>query len=108
MEVTSMQFTTIRRAVVITESAIKSEVVEFITALGAKGYTIDTVSGRGDRGVREDDAMLGDYLRNVKIEMVVPAEIAEKIVGGVVEKFFKNYGGIAYMHDVQIVRRAKF
>ncbi len=103
-----MNLRTIKCAVVITEAAIKAEVIEFMTGLGAKGYTIDTVCGRGDRGVRDDDAMLGDYLRNVKIEAVVPPEVAERIITGVVEKFFKNYAGIAYMHDVQIVRHTKF
>lgn len=103
-----MDLKTAKCVVIITESAIKSDVLDFITTLGVKGYTIDTVCGRGERGIRDDDALLGDYLRNVKIEVVTTAELAEKIVFTVIEQFFKNYAGIAYMHDVQVVREDKF
>lgn len=103
-----MSLNTVKCVVIITESTIKSEVLDFITELGAKGYTIDTVSGRGERGIRDDYAVLGDYLRNVKIEAIVAPEIAEKIISGVIEKFFGNYAGIAYMYDVQVMREKKF
>lgn len=98
----------VKCVVIVTEAAIQSEILDFIVSLGAKGYTIGTVCGRGDRGVRDDDALLGNYLRSVKIEVVVSAEIAEKMMSGVVEKFFKDYAGITYMYDVQVSREKKF
>lgn len=94
--------------VIITESAIKSDIIEFIAKAGAHGYTVDTICGRGERGIREDDALLGDYLRNIKFEIVTTDDIAEKIISGVVDTFFKNYAGIAYVYDVQVVRPTKF
>jgi nitrogen regulatory protein PII len=103
-----MEKKTVKCVVIVTEAAIKSEVLEFILSLGAKGYTTDTVCGRGDRGVRDDDGLLGDYLQSVKIEAVVSVEVAEKIVPAVVEKFFNDYAGIAYMYDVQVLRGKKF
>lgn len=103
-----MEFITIKRVVIITEATIKEDIIEYITSSGAKGYTIDTVCGKGERGIRDDDTLLGEYLRNIKIEVLTTKEIAEKIVSSVVERFFKNYAGIAYMHDVQVVRPEKF
>lgn len=104
-----MLFKTLKMVVIITEAAIKDDIIEHITSLGAKGYTSDVVSGKGERGIRDDDdALLGDYLRNIKVEVIATTEVAEKILSSVVEKFFNNYAGITFMHDVQVVRGAKF
>ena len=103
-----MELKTIKKVIIITESSIKDEVIKLITDLGAKGYTIDNVCGRGERGIRDDDSLLGEYLRNIKIEALTTEDVAEKIIASVVERFFKNYAGIAYMHDVQVVRAEKF
>ena len=102
-----MDLKTAKCVVIITESTIKSDVIEFIAKAGAKGYTLDNVSGRGNRGIRDNDALLGEYLRNIKFEVVTTAEIAEKILFGVVDTFFKDYTGFAYMHDVQVIRQEK-
>lgn len=103
-----MELEVLKRVVIITEAAIKDELLKLIMSLGAKGYTIDTVCGRGERGLRDDDALLGDYLRNIKVEVIVTKDVAEKIASSVVERFFNNYSGITFMHDVQVVRGGKF
>jgi nitrogen regulatory protein PII len=103
-----MGFVEVKRVVIVTESIIKDKVLEHIVSMGAKGYTIDTVCGKGERGVRYDDTLLGEYLRNIKIEVLTTEEIAEKIMLSVVERFLKNYAGIVYMHDVRVVRPEKF
>jgi hypothetical protein len=46
--------------------------------------------------------------RNIKVDIITTEEIAEKIAVTVVEKFFKNYAGIVYMHDVSVIRPEKF
>lgn len=103
-----MEFETFKRVVIITEASIKGDIIEHITSHGAMGYTIDNVRGRGERGVRDDETLLGEYLRNIKVEVITTREIAEKIISSVVERFFNNFAGITFMHDVQIVRGKKF
>lgn len=103
-----MGFTELKKVVIVTESVIKDKVLDHIISIGAKGYTIDTVCGKGERGIRDDDTLLGEFLRNIKIEVLTTKEIAEKIMTSVVEKFLKNYAGIVYMHDVEVLRPEKF
>jgi nitrogen regulatory protein PII len=99
----------LKKVVIITESILKDKILDHITSMGAKGYTIDTVCGKGERGIRGDDMPpLGDFLRNIKVEVLTTEEIAEKIAISVIEKFFKNYAGIVYMHDVSVIRPEKF
>jgi hypothetical protein len=52
--------------------------------------------------------LLGDFLRNIKVDIITTEEIAEKIAVTVVEKFFKNYAGIVYIEDVKVLRAEKF
>lgn len=103
-----MEYTELKKVVIVTESIIKDKLIEHITSMGAKGYTIDTVCGKGERGVRDDDTLLGDFLRNIKVDIITTEEIAEKIAVTVVEKFFKNYAGIVYIEDVKVLRAKKF
>lgn len=105
-----MEFKTRKRVVIITENVIKDDVLELIMSLGAKGYTIANVSGRGARGLRDEgaDTLVGEHLRNIKVEVITREDIAEKITVSVAEKFFKNYAGIAYMDDVEVLRAEKF
>ncbi len=103
-----MELKTVKKVVIITESSIKDEIITLFTDIGVKGYTIDNVCGRGERGIRDDDSLLGEYLRNIRIETLTTEDIAKKIVASVVEEFFNNYAGIAYMYDVEVVREEKF
>lgn len=103
-----MKFTELKKVVIITESVIKDKVLQHITSMGAKGYTIDTVCGKGERGVRDDNTLLGEYLRNIKIDIIATEQIAEKIAVTMVEKFFKDYAGIVYIEDVKVLRAEKF
>lgn len=105
-----MEFSTMKRVVIITENVIKDELLKLIMSLGAKGYTIANVCGRGARGLRDDDAdtLVGEHLRNIKVEVITREDIAKKITVSVVEKFFKNYAGIAYMDNVEVLKGEKF
>lgn len=103
-----MEFTELKKVVIITETIIQDKIIDHITSMGAKGYTIDNVFGKGERGMRDYDTLWGDFFRNIKVEVLTTNDIAEKIILSVVEKFFKNYAGIIYMHDVEVVRAEKF
>lgn len=96
--------------VIITESIIENSLVRLIKSLGVKGYTVYRgVTGEGDRGVRSGSGGIGMIGENVRIETVVPSEDkANTIMREVCEKYFKNYAGIVYSMDAQVVRIDKF
>ncbi len=104
-----MELTELQKVVIVTETIIKDKILKHITSMGAKGYTIDTVCGKGERGIRGDNVISpGDFSRNIKVEIITTKEIAEKIASSVIDSFFKNYAGIVYIEDVRVVRAKKF
>jgi nitrogen regulatory protein PII len=98
------------KIVIITEKVIFDGVVEVIEAAGATGYTMVEAAGKGSRGVRnEGRAQVVDDLRNVKVEVICKSrEQAEAIAEGVSARYFKNYSGITYLEEVEILRPGKF
>ncbi len=98
------------KIVIITEKVILEGVVEIINEAGATGYTVVNAGGKGSRGIRtQSRAQVVDALRNVKIEVICSSlEQAEEIAEKVSAKYFKNYSGITYLEEVQILRPGKF
>ncbi len=103
-----MEFRKAKKVVIITEAVIFDKVVDLITSLGAKGYTAQSATGKGDRGVRSGGAVFGDLFKNVRIEVITTEEIAKKIATTVIEKFFRDFAGIVYLEDVEVIRAEKF
>jgi nitrogen regulatory protein PII len=69
------------------------------------GYTSFGVGGMGDKGVRG----LGlPEEKNVKIEIVLTEQSAEKIIEAVSRTLFSDYAIIVYLSDVQVARMEKF
>ena len=69
------------------------------------GYTSYEVGGRGDSGLR------GQGLpeeKNIKIEVVLTEQSAEKIVEEIARTLFSDYAIILYLSDVQVARTEKF
>ncbi|HEU4606339.1 MAG TPA: hypothetical protein VFS46_08900 [Nitrososphaera sp.] len=69
------------------------------------GYTSFEVGGMGDSGLR------GQGLpeeKNIKIEIVLTEESAEKIVEEITRTLFSDYALILYLTDVQVARIEKF
>ncbi len=98
------------KIVVITEKVILEGVVAIIDAAGASGYTVVNAGGKGSRGIRtQSRAQVVDALRNVKIEVICSArQQAEDIAENVSAKYFRNYSGITYLEEVEILRPGKF
>lgn len=69
------------------------------------GYTSYEVGGMGDSGLR------GEGLpeeKNIKIEVVLTEQSAEKIVEELARTMFSDYAVIFYLSDVQVARMEKF
>jgi nitrogen regulatory protein PII len=88
----------IKYLVLICEEAIENLVGRDIIEAGAKGFTVTTVRGRGNRGVRDAQWLLSS---NIRIEVLCNEVIARRIVKVVEEKFAKNYGLIVFILDAR-------
>ena len=90
---------------IVTEAALERELVQEIERLGAHGYTIADVRGKGDRGIRNAGWSLS---ANIRIEVVCAADTAHAIAAVLKERYYDNYGMILFIGDVEVLRPEKF
>lgn len=90
---------------IVTESILERELLGELEALGARGYTVCDVRGKGSRGLRQSDWTQGG---NIRVEVVCEPALAERIAARVRARFYADYAMILFMHDVDVLRRDKF
>ncbi len=101
-----MKFYKAKKVVIVTESYISDDIIQALQKLGVSGYTMMGATGKGERGLRLGNGVSSLY-KNVKIEVITSAEIAEKVVEKVIEQYFVHYAGIIYLEDVEVVQAKK-
>lgn len=89
---------------IIAEEALAESIEKEIITLGAKGYTISAVAGKGLSGFR-DNPWEGE---NIKIETIVSEEGCQKILSHLERKYFEHYAIIAFHHPVSVKRTGHF
>ena len=94
----------LKKVTIIAEAVLEPRLLHEIRALGATGYTVGEVRGEGSRGMRSSD-WEGD---NVKVETLVGAATADRILEHVAADYFEHYAVIAWVTDVQVVRGDKY
>ena len=98
-----------KKIVIITEKLIVDGVIKIIDACGGAGYTVIAAGGKGSRNLRSTErAVVVDAFANVKVEVITSEEIANRIADEVAAKYFKDYSGITYLQDVEVLRPQKF
>jgi len=90
---------------VICEAALEESLAKDVEATGVSGYTSHNVRGRGSRGERSA-AMEED--RNIVFQVIGSRESVDRLAKLLAEKYFKNYGMILYIHEVEVLRSDKF
>lgn len=98
-----MQLYPLKIVSVVGETVIMEDIAEKAMKLGATGYTMTEVSGRGSRSARNVAVVTGGP-KTMKVEFVVPMIVAEKILSHVSHNYFEHYACIAWLSDVQVVR----
>jgi len=91
--------------VIITEGALENALSRELIALGAHGYTICDVRGRGSRGAREA-AWEAD--RNIRFEVICDETVAEAIASAMREKYYDDYAMTLFVADIGVLRPQKF
>jgi nitrogen regulatory protein P-II 2 len=89
---------------IVAEPVLETRLTEELTALGATGFSVVDGRGRGSAG-RHAEEIPGT---NVRIEALVGRTAADRIVAHLARTYFADYGVIAYVSDVHVVRSAKY
>lgn len=100
-----MRLYSIKLLTITCEIMAQNLVKEILKKHKITGYTSYEVGGMGDSGLR------GQGLpeeKNVKIEVVLTEQSAEKIVEEISRTLFSDYAIILYLSDVQVARTEKF
>lgn len=99
-----MPTTPCRMVTIIAEPVLEEHLTRDLAELGASGWTITDVRGAGSRGIRASEVP-GESIR---VESVVSAEVAERVLAHVAAHYFTNYAVIAWVADVAVVRGEKY
>ncbi len=99
-----MHTTKLKKVTVVAESVLEDHLLRELRALGARGYTITEARGEGSRGMRTME--LGG--KNVRIELLVGPEVADRILEHLAERYFPHYAVVAYVENVEVVRGEKY
>jgi nitrogen regulatory protein P-II 2 len=101
-----MQLYPLKLVTIVGESVIMEDIAEKGLEIGATGYTLSEVVGEGARSARNVAIASGD--KTMKLEFVVPAEVAVEILTHVSHEYFEHYAVIAWLSDVQVVRGQQY
>jgi nitrogen regulatory protein PII len=101
-----MQHQGVKLVTIVCEAALERLIArDLIDEIGAKGYSVADVRGRGARG--EQDARWAPS-SNVRFEVLCEAERAQRVIDTLFAKYSKNYGMVAWMVDVEVSRGFNF
>jgi len=90
---------------IIAESVLESSLTKDIEQLGAKGYTIMDVRGKGSKGLRNAG---WDASANIRIEVICSAAVADAISAHLQDKYYNDYAMVVYTGAVNVLRPDKF
>lgn len=99
-----MPTTAMKLVTIVAEPVLEHRLIADLKRLGATGWTILEGRGEGSRGRRASEVPGA----NVRIETVVTAAVADRIVAHVASQYFPNYAVIAFVSDVAVVRGEKY
>lgn len=99
-----MQTMPLKLVTIIAEAFLEEKLVREVKKLGASGYTLSPARGEGSRGVRASEWEGG----NVRLEVVVSPQVAERILERLAEVYFPSYAVIAFTQTVEVVRGEKY
>ena len=88
----------------VAEPVLEDRLTREIMEMGATGYTVTEIHGRGTRGIRTAD-IPGEGIR---IETLVSAEVADKLLTRAAEAWFPHYAVVAWETPVRVVRGDKY
>lgn len=101
-----MQLYPLKLVTIVGEAVIMEDIAELGLELGATGYTMSEVAGHGSRSARNVGTPSG--VKTLKVEFVVPTEVATTILQQVSAEYFEHYAIIAWLSDVSVMRGEQY
>jgi nitrogen regulatory protein P-II 2 len=99
-----MNTTPLKMVVIVAEPVLEGRLVSELKALGATGCTIVDGRGEGSRHAHATDLPGA----NIRLETIVRADVADRIMEHVAREYFAHWSFIAYVVDVGVARGAKY
>lgn len=103
-EAIRMKLYDVKLLTVICEILAQKKIIEVLDGHNILGYTISEVGGRGDTGIRGVGI---PEEKNVKIEVILKSDTAEKIIEEIMA-LFADYSVLIHLSDTRVVRTEKF
>lgn len=91
--------------VIIAEQALETPLARDVMVLGAHGYTVSDVRGRGSHGQRSG-AWEAD--KSIRMEILCDTRTSLAITEHVEQQYFKHYAMVTFVADVGVLRPDKF
>jgi hypothetical protein len=89
---------------IIAEAVLESKLLADLLRLGAKGYSVSHVRGRGATG-RQVTNWEGPSIR---VESVVTDEVADAVLALLAAEYFANYAVVAWVTPVWVARPDRY
>lgn len=84
---------------ILSEAVLEDTLIDEITTLGAKGYTITEARGRGTHGLRSGKWTAGG---NIRIEVVGDAQLCARIVERLQAGYERDYSLLMFTTQVEL------
>lgn len=99
-----MELVRLKLVTIVAEAILEKRLLEEVRRQGAKGYTLTEARGEGSRGLRTMDW----EGKNIRLEVIVGEEVAERILHTLQESYFPYYAVIAFVENIEVVRGYKY
>ena len=93
-----------KKVSIVAERVLRDQLLDLIRDEGATGHTLLAAEGEGSRGVHATDF----EGRHVQIEVIASPRTAGRILARIEAEFLENFAVIAYLSEVEVLRREKF
>ena len=101
---TGFETAKVKLLTIVAGSELEQRLERELKADGIVAYTLTRVEGRGLHGIRREGFL---DTGNVRIEMLVGAPLAQKILERVANEY-RDWPVIAFTHDAEAVPRERF
>jgi len=99
-----MELHTLTLITIVAEPVLEERLTRKLLELGATGYTVMDIRGRGTRGIRTGD-IPG---QGIRIETLVTDEVADAILERAAESWFPHYAVVVWASPARVVRGDKY
>ena len=89
---------------IVAESVLEERLLAVIEECGARGWTVSMAQGHGP----SSHGVSGIEGGNVRVETLVPDDVAARIWASLETDFFPHYAVSAWAYDVRVARMGRY